>query len=137
MNRFSNIPRRALALVTAAFLLRALVPAGYMVAAPGQGLLFELCHEGMPPEIMAAIAGHEHGHAHHGHHGGDEAANGDCSVGHLLNMAMIDAADRIEIVVVPAVWPADSAAADSISLLRRYSSPPRGPPFSQIPSSSA
>ena len=90
--------------------------------------------------MMAAIAGHEHGHAHHGHHGhhgGHEAAKGDCSVGHLLSMAMIDADAGIETVVMPAVWAGDSAATDSISLPRRYASPPRGPPLVQIPSTYA
>ncbi len=128
--------RRLLPLVAVGFLLRALVPVGYMPAAPGTGLLFELCHEGMPAAIMMALAGDEHGHAHHGHHGHDGhhgSAESGCSIGHLLTLAMIDAVDSIELNADPGALPGDSPVIASVSLTRRYASPPRGPPHSQIP----
>ncbi len=127
---------RLLPLVAAGFLLRALVPVGYMPAAPGTGLLFELCHEGMPAAMMIALAGegeeHPH-HGHHGHHGHDSAAEGSCSIGHLLTLAMIDGVDGIDVAAEPAMQRATWPATESISVARRYSSPPRGPPRSQIP----
>lgn len=95
-------------------LLRAFVPAGYMPAAPGTGLLFELCHDGMPPAIMAALDGHVHGHATHGDDG-HHAANSEtdsasrCDIGHLLSLAVIDAVDIIETADFP---PISFAAAD-------------------------
>ena len=53
-----------------------------MPAAPGSGLLFELCHDGMPAAMMAALKGGGHAHGHHaahaaGHHGShhDSSAN--------------------------------------------------------------
>ena len=111
-----------------------------MPAAPGTGLLFELCHEGMPVAMMIALAGDDDAHAHHGHHahhGTDSAAEGSCSIGHLLTLAMIDGVDSIEVAAEPAVQPGMLPVIKSVSVLRRYSSPPRGPPLSQIPRISA
>ncbi len=97
-------------------LLRAFVPAGYMPAAPGTGLLFELCHDGVPPAIMAALGGHSaghdsHAHGHHGQHDAEDAAGAGspCSIGHILSLAVIDAVESIEAAVVR---PADFAAVD-------------------------
>jgi hypothetical protein len=64
--------------------LRALTPDGYM-----RGLLYELCPEGMPAEIMQALGGNNHHH----HQGGDsEAASASsseqCPIGHMLASAM-------------------------------------------------
>ena len=135
MIRTQSMLRRLLPIVAAGFLLRALVPAGYMPAAPGTGLLFELCHEGVPAAVFAVLAGDEPGsahHGHHGHHGGEAAAEGSCSIGHLLSLAMIDAVDSIEMAAEPAFLPSAPPVADSVSIPRRYSSPPRGPPHSQI-----
>jgi hypothetical protein len=83
-------------------LLRAFIPAGYMPAAPGKGLLFELCHDGLPVSFMAALDGHGH-HAGHGGHGGHEehAAAGDCSIGHILSMAVIDEVDAPQAAILP------------------------------------
>jgi len=75
-------------------ILRAFVPAGYMPAAPGKGLLFELCHDGLPAGFMEALGGHGH---HGGHDGHDEnASGGDCSIAHILSMAFIDEAHAAE-----------------------------------------
>ena len=63
---FTRYPALAL---TAALVLRALMPLGYMPAAPGSGLLFELCPDQLPPGISMA-----HGAAHH-HHGAHAKQN--------------------------------------------------------------
>lgn len=83
--------RTVFTVLMAGVVLRALVPAGYMPATPGKGLLFELCHDGLPAGFMEALGGH----AHHAGHGGDDdhAAGGDCSIGHILSMAVIDEVD--------------------------------------------
>ena len=74
--------------------LRALTPEGYMPAAQGSGLLFELCPEGMPAEVMQALSGGGH-HHHHGAPGSDTDAAGtsDCPIGHMLASAIAHDAD--------------------------------------------
>ena len=134
--------RALLPVVLAGALLRALVPAGYMPASVGSGLLFELCHDGMPVEFMAALAGeagsgHAHGH-HHGPHdhsaedhaAGTSTAMGSCSIGHLLSMVALD----------DAIPDAEAAALDplhyrhrEVGFIRadlRYALAARGPPVS-------
>ncbi|HSN52942.1 MAG TPA: hypothetical protein VLS87_10450 [Woeseiaceae bacterium] len=62
-----------------------------MPAAPGTGLLFELCHDGLPAGFMEALGGHGHHAGHSGHGGHDERASaGECSIAHILSMACID-----------------------------------------------
>ena len=89
------------AVLLAGTLLRAFVPAGYMPAAPGKGLLFELCHDGVPPAIMSALGGHDD----HAHHVADAHADGvsGCNIGHLLSLAVIDAVDIVEPLVLAPV----------------------------------
>jgi hypothetical protein len=70
--------------------LRALTPDGYMPGSADSGLLYELCPEGMPVEIMQALAGDNQ---HHHHHGGDSKAasassSEQCPIGHMLASAM-------------------------------------------------
>ena len=86
--------RTLVAVLLAGVLVRAFIPAGYMPAAAGSGLLFELCHDGLPAGFMQALAGDDH-HASHAGHGGheDHASSGDCSMGHILSLAFIDAAE--------------------------------------------
>ena len=76
----------------AALALRALAPDGYMPAARGSGLLYELCPSGMPAEVMQALSGHGGHHHHHGSHGNDtdEQASADkqCPIGHMLASAI-------------------------------------------------
>ena len=52
------------------------------------GLLFELCPDGMPAEVMRALAGAS-GHHHHGH-GDDPSGEGteQCPIGHMLASAV-------------------------------------------------
>lgn len=69
--------------------VRLLTPAGYMPASPGSGLLFELCPDGLPAEVILSLAGggHHHHHHHHGDSDGDSAAH-QCPVGHMLLAAL-------------------------------------------------
>lgn len=68
--------------------LRALTPDGYMPGSATSGLLYELCPDGMPAEIMQTLAG---GGYHH-HHGSDDAAavtgTEQCPIGHMLASAV-------------------------------------------------
>ncbi len=118
MNPLHRSSRYLVAVLLTGTLLRAFVPAGYMPAAPGKGLLFELCHDGMPPAIMAALDGHGHGHGSHGEHGHDTSDSDDragltCSIGHLLSFAVIDAVDAVEPALIS---PASFTSAELPSL---------------------
>ena len=120
--------RTLLTVLMAGVLLRAFVPAGYMPAAPGKGLLFELCHDGLPAGFMRSLGGHDH-HAGHGSHD-DHSSGGDCSIGHILSLAFIDASETAQ----PAVQPPQLSfiAIPLQRLLRGYSGvySARAPPVS-------
>ena len=91
--------RTLVTVLLAGIVMRAFIPAGYMPAAPGKGLLFELCHDGLPAGFMQALGGHGH---HEGHGGPDDhAAGGDCSIGHILSLAFIDEADTTPPAIQP------------------------------------
>jgi hypothetical protein len=111
--------RALITVLLAGVVLRAFVPAGYMPAAPGKGLLFELCHDGVPAGFMEALGGHGHhsGHAGHGDHDGHSAA-GDCSIGHILSMAVIDEVDSPQAAILSA--PGIVVSAPLQRLLRGY-----------------
>ena len=68
--------------------LRALTPDGYMPGSAESGLLYELCPDGMPAEIMQSLAGG----GHHHHHGGSDSASvsgtEQCPIGHMLASAV-------------------------------------------------
>jgi len=70
--------------------LRALAPDGYMPGSADSGLLYELCPEGMPVEIMQALAGDNQHHHHHGDDGEATSASGSeqCPIGHMLASGM-------------------------------------------------
>jgi hypothetical protein len=91
--------RNLVTVLLAGVVLRAFIPAGYMPAAPGKGLLFELCHDGLPAGFMQALGGHGH-HAGHGGHD-DHGSAGDCSIGHILSLAFIDAPDTAQPAIQP------------------------------------
>ena len=93
--------RALLTVMLAGIVLRAFIPAGYMPAAPGKGLLFELCHDGLPVSFMSALDGHGHHAAHGGHD--EHAAAGDCSIGHILSMAFIDETQTVEPAIQPSL----------------------------------
>ena len=84
MKVFVNRHRAAALLVAAALLARAVIPVGYMPAAPGSGLLFELCPEGMP----AGFGGSSHHAHHHDPSSIDSQPEPDrCPIGHMLSFA--------------------------------------------------
>jgi len=115
--QLANRKWRALVTVLlAGVVLRAFIPAGYMPAAPGKGLLFELCHDGLPVSFMAALDGHGH-HAGHGGHE-EHSAAGDCSIGHILSMAFIDESPPVEPAIQPS--PGILITAPLQQLLRGY-----------------
>jgi len=94
--------RTLVTVLLAGVVLRAFIPAGYMPAAPGKGLLFELCHDGLPAGFMQALGGHDHHEGHTGHGGHDgHASGGDCSMGHILSLAFIDEADTTQPAIQP------------------------------------
>ena len=88
MVRIAN--SRRISLVLAALLLRAAIPDGYMPAAAGTGLLFELCPSRVPAEFMQAMQRSEQGHHHHG--SSDDATShydaSQCPIGPLLSAAV-------------------------------------------------
>lgn len=81
MKRFGHIGLTPVLLLSAALLMRAAVPAGYMPASAGSGLLFELCPENVPAEFMQMLAGERDRHHHHADHGND---GHHCPMGHML-----------------------------------------------------
>lgn len=115
-----------LPLLLAAVVLRAFIPAGYMPAEPGKGLLFELCHDGLPAGFMATLAGHAH-HGDHGAHQGHGSA-GDCSIGHILALAFADAPDIPDIPILPAAGFIATLAMQLRLVSREFVYAPRGPP---------
>jgi hypothetical protein len=120
--------RVLLPVLLAGVVLRAFVPTGYMPAAPGKGLLFELCHDGISAEFMSALNGHGD-HGHHGQHEG-HGSTGGCSIGHILALAFADVPDTADVTVAPAtgVYTALDARLEPAS--RQFVYAPRGPPVS-------
>lgn len=62
-----------------------------MPASPDSGLLFQLCPDGLPVDVIRALTGG--GHHHHHHHGNDTNPHADpaahqCPVGHMLLAAL-------------------------------------------------
>jgi len=112
-------------------LLRAFIPAGYMPAAPGQGLLFELCPSGLPAGFTSAAGDHDGHSGHHSSHNAhdENPSDGDCSLGHILSFAFIDAVDVPDLDFA---LPTGIIAAVSFELVtpaRQYAYAPRGPPL--------
>ena len=66
--------------IGATFLLRALMPVGYMPAALGDGLPFVLCPDNLPVTVAAALDTAGHGHDHAGH---EASAIDQCDFGEL------------------------------------------------------
>lgn len=83
-----HIRKHALLLLCTTFVLRALIPIGYMPAAWDEGLPFVLCPDGLPNSIADVLTGHDH------HHGADEeSATSDvadqCKFGHIVSSAFL------------------------------------------------
>lgn len=89
MSHFARNRRFLLVAALATLAVRALTPDGYMPGSAHSGLLYELCPEGMPAEIMQALAGDSH---HHHHGGGDDVtspgSSEQCPIGHMLALAI-------------------------------------------------
>jgi len=87
--------RAAVLILLASLMMRAGIPDGYMPAAPGSGLLFELCPSGVPAEFMQMLGG---GHHHHGpaHDPATHFDAGQCPIGHMLASA-VAAGDFLEL----------------------------------------
>lgn len=104
--------------------VRALTPLGYMPASVGAGLLYELCPEGMPAEIMHKLSGG----GHHHHHGGDKVGPSEsCPIGHMLASTMaVDIENSTVVVPEPAVFVTPSTMAEDCRARfhRRCRSPP-------------
>ena len=105
MNRRFRHRHSILLAALAMLSLRAFTPEGYMPAAPGSGLLFELCPEGVPAEIMQALSGD---HGHHHHHGASDAGDSsvgsiECQIGHMLSSAVAHDADVVADVTADAL----------------------------------
>ncbi len=111
--------RKYLLLIALAMLgVRALTPLGYMPASAGTGLLYELCPEGMPAEIMHALAGGGHHHQHGGDKGG---ASESCPIGHMLaSSAATDIDSSTVVVPEPAVLIAPSPIARDSRVCSHY-----------------
>lgn len=108
MTRCERHHRLLLVAALATLALRALTPEGYMPGSPGSGLLFELCPEGMPAEVMQALSGgggHHHHHQGHGEDGGASMPGTEqCPIGHMLVSAIAVDAD-VPAVVIPGTPP--------------------------------
>jgi len=96
-----SVHKRHLLLVAAlaTLSLRALTPDGYMPGSAESGLLYELCPDGMPAEIMQSLAGG----GHHHHHGGTDSASvsgtEQCPIGHMLASAVaVDSASTPDVL---------------------------------------
>jgi len=107
-------------------MMRAGIPDGYMPAAPGSGLLFELCPSGVPAELMQMLGG-----GHHHHSSADDPAThfdaAQCPIGHMLSAAFA-AGDfsELELAAAPqvlSVTPDPSNRSRSPAIARS-----RGPP---------
>lgn len=125
MNRFRHHRLKPLLLLSAALLLRAAIPAGYMPAAAGSGLLFEFCPEGISVEFMQILAG-DSGHDH-SDHGGTDGDNHKCPVGHmLLSAAAVDDAEQV--VLAPTAQALATISSYSFTSVSRTHYRSRGPP---------
>jgi hypothetical protein len=79
---------KLLSLALLGLLLRVAVPAGYMPASVSGGWYLQLCPDGVPATVMAALSGHAH--AHHQEHDGGDAGRSyvQCDLGTGLSNAV-------------------------------------------------
>jgi len=87
MSFFASNRQPLLIAALVALSLRALTPDGYMPGSEHSGLLYELCPDGMPAEIMQALAGDQHHHHHGGEDGASVTGTEQCPIGHMLASA--------------------------------------------------
>ena len=95
----------AIASVLAGFALRALAPVGYMPSAAGDGLLFELCPEQLPPGFVLSSSSSHHDHHNQAASGTSQPAEGadQCQIGHLLFSAIAIDAPAVDAIQSKAV----------------------------------
>lgn len=129
MNR--NPQRRIATLcVLAALALRAAIPAGFMPAQSGSGLLFEMCPSAVPAQILMAMSGSGHHHHHKGHDSGTDTSHfdaGQCPLGQLLSGAVaVDVAAIAPIAPVAATLYAPATVI--LQSFSPYARRSRGPP---------
>ncbi len=122
--------RLAVAFVLATLALRAAIPAGFMPAAVGSGLPFEMCPSAVPAEILSAMSGA----GHHHHHGGHDAKSdgrhfdaGSCPIGQLLSAAL--AFDHLPPAnIAPALAPLNASEPGALRSFEQPVSRSRDPP---------
>ena len=124
--RFDQKRHRVLLLLLATLLMRVAIPAGYMPASVGSGLLFELCPEGMPVAILQVLDSHHH---HHSASDSSEVSfdTEQCPVGHLL-LSAAAVADGLALDAVPAIPVFYTPTSISYPRLTRTEYLSRGPP---------
>ncbi len=85
-----NYRKLAIVSVLTGFALRALAPVGYMPSAVGDGLLFELCPEQLPPGFVLSSTSSHHDHHNQAASEPSQPAGGadQCQIGHLLFSAI-------------------------------------------------
>jgi len=93
-----NFRTLAIVSVLTGFALRALAPVGYMPSAVGNGLLFELCPEQLPPGfVLSSTSSH---HEHHNQATSETPQPADstdqCQIGHLLFSAIAVDASAVD-----------------------------------------
>lgn len=88
MSLFASNRQTLLIAALVALSLRALTPDGYMPGSEHSGLLYELCPDGMPAEIMQALASDQHHHHHDGEDGASVTGTEQCPIGHMLASAV-------------------------------------------------
>ena len=127
-----KVPTIIAAPLIAVFLLRALIPVGYMPSAIADGLPFVLCPDDLPAAFTALFerGGHDGG-GHHDHGGHDSASAAQfpdqCDLGDTLSMAGAPADDPPLVDRLPAA--AIDNGVDAIHFSQpRFRERARGPP---------
>jgi len=120
-----RIRNKTLMLLSVAILLRAIIPVGYMPGSLQSGLLFELCPEGLPAELIQSLSG---GHQHHMADDAESAHSFEaCAIGHLaVTAATASFADFLTEPPVQTEATAVAAILFRTAPVRAYSS--RAPP---------
>ena len=125
-----NYRKLAIASVLAGFALRALAPVGYMPSAVGDGLLFELCPEQLPPGfVLSSTSSH---HDHHNQAASDASLPADgadqCQIGHLLFSAIAIDAPAVDAIQNKAISEFIPSAITTISRATVSAYRSRAPP---------
>jgi hypothetical protein len=128
MMQFAKKRHRVLLLLLATLLMRVAIPAGYMPAAVGSGLLFELCPEGMPAAVLQILDSH-----HHHHHSQSDTSEvsfdtEQCPVGHLL-LSAVAVDDGLALDAIPDVTIFYTSTSISYTGLTRTEYLSRAPPI--------